>query len=75
MWRDDALLLDMLLGARKALRFTHGIDWARIEHDEIMQHAVMYAIQTVGEAATKISDTLASNRRDASPTRSRLHAN
>lgn len=28
MSRDDALLLDMLLAARKAIRFTQDVGWA-----------------------------------------------
>jgi uncharacterized protein with HEPN domain len=56
MLRDEALLLDMLLSARKALRFTRGVDWAKFEADELIQNAVMHVIQIVGEAATKISD-------------------
>jgi uncharacterized protein with HEPN domain len=56
MWRDDALLLDMLIAARKSLRFTQGIDWTHFEQDELVQNAVMYVVQIIGEAATKISD-------------------
>ena len=56
MWRDEAYLLDMLLAARKALRFTAGIDWPHFQGDELLQNAVMYTIQIIGEAATKISD-------------------
>jgi len=55
MWRDDAYLLDMLLAARKILKYTQGVDFARFEEDEIMQDAVMRRIQIVGEAARKIS--------------------
>jgi uncharacterized protein with HEPN domain len=57
MSRDDALLLDMLLAARKAVRFTQGADWTKFEADELIQNAVMHVIQVVGEAATKVSDT------------------
>lgn len=60
MWRDDALLLDMLLAARKALRFTHGFDAPRFEADELAQNAVMHLIQIIGEAASKVSDALKS---------------
>lgn len=56
MSRDDALLLDMLLSARKAIRFTQGVDWAKFENDDLIQNAVMHVIQVVGEAATKVSD-------------------
>lgn len=56
MSRDDALLLDMLLSARKAIRFTQGVDWPKFESNELIQNAVMHVIQVVGEAATKVSD-------------------
>jgi uncharacterized protein with HEPN domain len=55
MWRDDAYVLDMLLAARKVLRFTAGIDWERFERDELVQNAVMRQIQIIGEAARKVS--------------------
>lgn len=56
MLRDEALLLDMLLAAHKATRFTQGVDWAKFEKDELVQYAVMHVIQIIGEAATKVSD-------------------
>jgi uncharacterized protein with HEPN domain len=55
MWRDEAYLLDMLLAARDVRRFTHGLDWQDFAHDRILQNAVMHLIQTIGEAARKIS--------------------
>jgi uncharacterized protein with HEPN domain len=55
MWRDEAYLLDMLLAARKVLRFTAGVDQARFLADDMMQDAVMRQIQIVGEAARKLS--------------------
>lgn len=56
MWRDDAYLLDMLLAARKILKFTAETDSSGFHADEMMQHAVMRLIQLIGEAARKISD-------------------
>lgn len=56
MSRDDALLLDMLLSARKAIRFTQDVDSAKFNNDELIQNAVMHVIQVIGEAATKVSD-------------------
>ena len=56
MWRDEALLLDMLLSARKALRFTDGMDWSRFQSDELVQNAVMHVIQVIGEASSKVTD-------------------
>jgi uncharacterized protein with HEPN domain len=36
MWRDDAYLLDMLLAARKAVKFTQGVAYDHFESDEIL---------------------------------------
>ena len=36
MWRDDADLLDMLLAARKILKYTQGVDFVRFEENELM---------------------------------------
>jgi uncharacterized protein with HEPN domain len=55
MWRDDAYLLDMLVAARKALKFTAGTTWAQFQEDEIAQNAVMHQIQIIGEAARNVS--------------------
>lgn len=55
MWRDEALLLDMLLAARKIRKYTQGVNAERFYHHEIMQDAVMRQIQIIGEAARKIS--------------------
>jgi uncharacterized protein with HEPN domain len=61
MWRDDAYLLDMLLAARKVLKYTQGIDFAGFGENEIMQDAVMRRIQIIGEAARKVSDDFKEN--------------
>jgi uncharacterized protein with HEPN domain len=55
MWRDDAYLLDMLLAARKALEFTHGMSREQFLANEMAQQAVMRLIQVIGEAARQIS--------------------
>jgi len=55
MWRDDAFLLDMLLAARRIIKYTRGVDFERFEQDEVLQDAVMRRIQIIGEAARKIS--------------------
>ena len=55
MWRDDAYLLDMLLAARKVLRFSRDLGWERFSHDDLVQNAVMRQIQIIGEAARKVS--------------------
>jgi uncharacterized protein with HEPN domain len=55
MWRDDAYVLDMLLAARKAQKFTHNVNWEQFIADDLLQNAVMRQIQIIGEAARKIS--------------------
>lgn len=55
MWRDEAYLLDILLAARKIVRFSRGYDAEKFAADEVLQHAVMRLIQIIGEAARKIS--------------------
>ena len=55
MWRDDAFLLDMLLAARRVLKYAQGLDFQRFENDEILQDAIVRRIQIIGEAARKIS--------------------
>jgi uncharacterized protein with HEPN domain len=50
MWRDDAYVLDMLLAARKVLKFTRDVDWRRFERDELVQNAVMRQVRIIGEA-------------------------
>jgi len=55
MWRDEALLLDMLLAGRKVVEFTKGVSWHRFKTDEVLQNAVMRQVQIIGEAARKIS--------------------
>lgn len=55
MWRDEAYLLDILLAARKIVRFSQGYGAEKFAADEVLQHAVMRLIQIIGEAARKIS--------------------
>ena len=55
MWRDEAYLLDILLAARKIVRFSQGYSAEKFAADEVLQHAVMRLIQIIGEAARKIS--------------------
>ncbi|HEX2644086.1 MAG TPA: HepT-like ribonuclease domain-containing protein [Thermoanaerobaculia bacterium] len=56
MWRDDAHLLDMVIAARKVLRYASGIGAERFRQDEILQDAIVRNLQILGEAARKISD-------------------
>ncbi|HWB53381.1 MAG TPA: HepT-like ribonuclease domain-containing protein [Tepidisphaeraceae bacterium] len=55
MWRDQHLLLDMLIYARRAVKFNSTATWERFQSDEMLQAATQYALQIIGEAASKIS--------------------
>ena len=55
MRRDEVYLLDILIAARKALRFVEGIDQNKFEDNEIIQNAVMRPLEIIGEASAKIS--------------------
>jgi uncharacterized protein with HEPN domain len=56
MWRDDAYFLDILIAARKVLRYTAGVSWEDFTGDNVLQDAVMRNLQIIGEAARKVSD-------------------
>jgi len=56
MWRDDAYLLDMLIAARKAVAFSDGFTLDSLRTSDLHQNAIVYALQTIGEAATKVSN-------------------
>jgi uncharacterized protein with HEPN domain len=55
MWRDDAYLLDMLIAARKAIRMSEGLTFDAFKKSDLHQNALVYVLQTIGEAATKVS--------------------
>ncbi len=54
MRRDEAFLLDMLLAARDAVAFVAGLTLQQFERNRLHQHAVLKAIEIVGEAASRI---------------------
>lgn len=56
MRSDDALLLDMLIAARKIVRFTAGMAQDTFEADEMAQSAVIRELQVIGEAARLVSE-------------------
>lgn len=63
MRTDDALLLDMLLAARKIVRFLHGISETDFQESELIQSAVIREFQVLGEAARLLSeDTKAAHK-------------
>jgi uncharacterized protein with HEPN domain len=56
MRRDDACLLDMLIAARDALSFVHGLSRQQFASSRIHQQAVTKALETIGEAAGRVSE-------------------
>ncbi|MCL4250494.1 MAG: DUF86 domain-containing protein [Anaerolineae bacterium] len=56
MRSDDALLLDMLIAARKIMRFMRGVDEASFHANEMLQSAVIRELQVIGEAARLLSE-------------------
>ncbi len=56
MRRDDAYLLDIVIAARKALKFTEGISRDEFLQNELVQNAVLHPLEIVGEAANLVSD-------------------
>ena len=56
MQRDEsAYLLDMLLAARDALEFAAGLTFSQFEESRLHQHAVVKAVENIGEAASRVS--------------------
>jgi len=55
MWRDDAILLDILRAARLALEFREGLDKAAFLTDVKTQAAVLHELLVLGEAAKRLS--------------------
>ena len=53
MRRDDALLLDMLLAARDAVNFAHGLTFEAFAQNRIAQLAILRAVETVGRASSR----------------------
>ena len=56
MRRDDAWLLDMLLAARRAVRFAAPLTFSEFENDDLHQLAILKAVEIIGEAASRISE-------------------
>jgi uncharacterized protein with HEPN domain len=57
MRSDNALLLDMLIAARKVLRFTGNMTEQAFRTDEMAQSAVIRELQVIGEAARLVGET------------------
>ena len=56
MRRDDAWLLDMLLAARRAVRFAAPLAFSEFENDDLHQLAILKSVEIIGEAASRISE-------------------
>ena len=57
MRRDDAsFLLDMLMAARDAVDFASELTYDRFAQSRLHQHAIIKAVEIVGEAAARISN-------------------
>ena len=54
---DSACLVDMLQATRDALEFTSGLTRAEFNDSLLHQHAVLKSLETIGEAASRLSDT------------------
>ena len=55
MRRDGILLLDMLLASREAVHFAYGLTFEAFSQDRRSQLAILKAVETVGEAASRVS--------------------
>jgi len=53
--RDLSWLLDMLLSAQDAEKFTHGMNKAEFLDSDLHQSAVIRALEVLGEAAGRVS--------------------
>ncbi len=56
MRKDEALLLDIMIAARKIERFVEGLSYEQFCNDEMAQSAVIRELQVIGEAARLISE-------------------
>ena len=56
MRHDDAYLLDMLLAAREARAFAVGMTFNEFQRNRMAQLAILKSIETVGEAASRVSN-------------------
>lgn len=55
MWRDEPLLLDMLLAAREAIAFVADLDRAEFVASKLHQNAVIRSLEAISEAAAQVS--------------------
>lgn len=77
MWRDDALVLDIVMAASDAKTFVQGLDFKAFLNSRLHQNAVIRSLEVIGEAAGKLTDDFKSAHenipwRDMINTRHRL---
>lgn len=56
MRQDDSYLLDMLVAARKAIRFSQNLTYEQFSHSDLHQNAIFKVLEIIGEAASRISE-------------------
>ena len=62
--RDLGFILDIVLSANDALEFVEGLDQEAFRKSKLHQHAVIRAIEIVGEAAGRLSPEFRSAHSD-----------
>lgn len=55
MPRDEAYLLDIVLAAKRAVKYVAKISRTESENDEMVQDAVARTLEIIGEAAGSVS--------------------
>ena len=55
MRRSEAYLLDMLIHARKAIKFASGLTYEEFTQSELHKNAILKSIEIIGEAASHVS--------------------
>jgi uncharacterized protein with HEPN domain len=56
MLRDEAYLLDILLAAKRAIKYVAKLSRTEFEQDEMVQDAVARTLEIIGEAAGSVSE-------------------
>ncbi len=62
MYHDDALLLDILVSARRGVTYARDLDWKSFEQDELRQDGIIRCLTIVGEAVNKLSPQARASR-------------
>ena len=61
MRRDEALLLDILIAARRALKYMQGVSRSDFEENEMLQDAVTRPLEIIGSCFRRISRSTRGN--------------